>query len=250
MFAYQYQFIFLVGYLAALNHNSMTWSFRDVALLFDRNGDPNRVADKHWPDKSQPVIAIGNRVGIHDARSKADPDAEDERSVRDAPSERLRPAPFLVHVVWIEVSGLAGMKDDVGFGNGAARRVSLRSHSVVFEICKVRHGLPPRASRCPLATLLFSTAGVEVFSSEQRNFTSKTKVISLALPKVGALHMGKLGTSLGWPLLMGTIILTSNVGGYIAGEWSGADRSIRSYLFSGMAIILLALGVLATAQRP
>jgi L-rhamnose-H+ transport protein len=91
---------------------------------------------------------------------------------------------------------------------------------------------------------------VEVFSSEQRNFTSKTKVISLALPKVGALHMGKLGTSLGWPLLMGTIILTSNVGGYIAGEWSGADRSIRSYLFSGMAIILLALGVLATAQRP
>jgi L-rhamnose-H+ transport protein len=72
----------------------------------------------------------------------------------------------------------------------------------------------------------------------------------LSLYGLGALHMGKLGTSLGWPLLMGTIILTSNVGGYIAGEWSGADRSIRSYLFSGMAIILLALGVLATAQRP
>ena len=71
----------------------------------------------------------------------------------------------------------------------------------------------------------------------------------LSLYGVGVLHMGQLGTSLGWPLLMGTIILTSNAGGYIAGEWSGVDRRIRAYLCSGMAIILLALGVLAMAQR-
>lgn len=71
----------------------------------------------------------------------------------------------------------------------------------------------------------------------------------LSLYGVGALHMGTLGISLGWPLLMGTIILTSNAGGYIAGEWSGTDRKIRYYLCSGMAIILLALGVLAMAQR-
>jgi L-rhamnose-H+ transport protein len=71
----------------------------------------------------------------------------------------------------------------------------------------------------------------------------------LSLYGVGALHMGRLGTSLGWPLLMGMIILTSNAGGYIAGEWEGVDRTIRYYLYSGMAIILLALCVLAMAQR-
>jgi L-rhamnose-H+ transport protein len=71
----------------------------------------------------------------------------------------------------------------------------------------------------------------------------------LSLYGVGALHMGKLGTSLGWPLLMGMIILTSNAGGYMTGEWTGVDRTIRYYLYSGMAIILLALGVLAMAQR-
>jgi L-rhamnose-H+ transport protein len=72
----------------------------------------------------------------------------------------------------------------------------------------------------------------------------------LSLYGLGSLHMGPLGTSLGWPLLMGTIILTSNAGGYIAGEWAGANREIQPYLCGGMAIILLALGILAMAQRP
>jgi len=71
----------------------------------------------------------------------------------------------------------------------------------------------------------------------------------LTLYGVGALHMGKLGTSLGWPLLMGTIILVSNVSGYIGGEWAGVDRRARVYLYSGMSIILIALGVLAMAPR-
>jgi L-rhamnose-H+ transport protein len=72
----------------------------------------------------------------------------------------------------------------------------------------------------------------------------------LSLYGLGSPHMGALGTSLGWPLLMGTIILTSNAGGWIAGEWAGANREIQSYLCGGMAIILLALGILAMAQRP
>jgi hypothetical protein len=63
--------------------------------------------------------------------------------MRNAPSERLGPAPFLIHVVWIEVSGLAGMKDDICFGNGAAGGISLRSNNVIFEVCRVRHRLPP-----------------------------------------------------------------------------------------------------------
>jgi L-rhamnose-H+ transport protein len=72
----------------------------------------------------------------------------------------------------------------------------------------------------------------------------------LTLYGVGALHMGALGTTLGWPLLMGMIILTSNAAGYIAGEWTGVNRTIRNYLFAGMAIILAALAILAMAQRP
>jgi L-rhamnose-H+ transport protein len=71
----------------------------------------------------------------------------------------------------------------------------------------------------------------------------------LSLYGVGALHMGGLGTTLGWPLLMGTTILVSNVSGYIGGEWAGVSQATRIWLYSGMLIILLALGVLAMAPR-
>lgn len=70
----------------------------------------------------------------------------------------------------------------------------------------------------------------------------------LSLYGVGALKMGALGTTLGWPLLMGTTILVSNISGAIGGEWKDSDRITRSWLYSGMAIILLAICILAMAQ--
>jgi hypothetical protein len=60
--------------------------------------------------------------------------------------------------------------------------------------------------------------------------------------------MGSLGANLGWTLLMGTIVLTSNASGYISGEWSGAGRRPRLILGAGLAIILFALCILAMAQ--
>lgn len=70
----------------------------------------------------------------------------------------------------------------------------------------------------------------------------------LALYGLGSLRMGKLGSSLGWSLLMGTIILASNVSGYISGEWAGVKARTKMILGAGMAIILCALGILAMAQ--
>jgi L-rhamnose-H+ transport protein len=70
----------------------------------------------------------------------------------------------------------------------------------------------------------------------------------LALYGFGASHMGSLGANLGWTLLMGTIVLTSNASGYISGEWSGAGRRPRLILGAGLAIILFALCILAMAQ--
>ena len=70
-----------------------------------------------------------------------------------------------------------------------------------------------------------------------------------ALYGLGISHMGSLGVVIGWPLLMGMIILTSNVAGIITGEWDGVSAGSKSFLATGMVIILLALGVLAMAQR-
>ena len=70
-----------------------------------------------------------------------------------------------------------------------------------------------------------------------------------ALYGLGISHMGSLGVVIGWPLLMGMIIITSNVAGVITGEWAGVSATSKRFLAAGMAIILVALGVLAVAQR-
>lgn len=66
---------------------------------------------------------------------------------------------------------------------------------------------------------------------------------------LGISHMGSLGVVIGWPLLMGMIIITSNAAGVVTGEWDGVSTSNKRYLAAGMAIILAALAVLAVAQR-
>jgi len=54
---------------------------------------------------------------------------------------------------------------------------------------------------------------------------------------------------IGWPLLMGMIILTSNGAGVATGEWRNTPNAAMRLLGLGMLIILAALGVLAIAQR-
>jgi len=70
-----------------------------------------------------------------------------------------------------------------------------------------------------------------------------------SLYAVGITRMGELGVVIGWPLLMGMIIVTSNAAGILTGEWNDVSSATRRFLAFGMLIILAALGVLAMAQR-
>ena len=56
--------------------------------------------------------------------------------------------------------------------------------------------------------------------------------------------MGTLGVVIGWPLLMGMIIVTSNTAGVLTGEWNDVSGATKRFLALGMLIILLALGIL------
>ena len=66
---------------------------------------------------------------------------------------------------------------------------------------------------------------------------------------IGITWTGQLGVVIGWPLLMGMIIVTSNAAGVMTGEWNGVSAVTKRFLAFGMLIILTALGVLAIAQR-
>jgi len=66
---------------------------------------------------------------------------------------------------------------------------------------------------------------------------------------LGISRMGSLGVVVGWPLLMGMIIVTSNAAGIVTGEWNGISAHGKRFLAVGMIMILTALGVLALAQH-
>lgn len=66
---------------------------------------------------------------------------------------------------------------------------------------------------------------------------------------LGISRMGSLGVVIGWPLLMGMIVVTSNAAGVLTGEWNGVSAASKAFLAMGMVIILVALGVLALAQQ-
>lgn len=66
---------------------------------------------------------------------------------------------------------------------------------------------------------------------------------------LGISRMGNLGVVVGWPLLMGMIIVASNAAGVFTGEWNGISAQGKRFLAGGMVMILTALGVLALAQR-
>jgi L-rhamnose-H+ transport protein len=71
----------------------------------------------------------------------------------------------------------------------------------------------------------------------------------LTLYALGIANAGSFGAVLGWPLLMGVIVVVSNLVGWLTGEWNEASSQAKASLFAGCAVILIALGILGGAQR-
>jgi L-rhamnose-H+ transport protein len=71
---------------------------------------------------------------------------------------------------------------------------------------------------------------------------------SLVAYGVGANALGRLGSSVGWPVLMSLNIITSNVWGVVTGEWRGTSRRAIQTMTRGIATLLLAVMIFALAS--
>jgi L-rhamnose-H+ transport protein len=65
----------------------------------------------------------------------------------------------------------------------------------------------------------------------------------------GARTLGKLGPSLGWSILMSTMVLVANVSGLLTGEWDAAPRQSKRQLFLGILVLLVAIAGLGYTNR-
>ncbi len=65
----------------------------------------------------------------------------------------------------------------------------------------------------------------------------------------GAGFMGQLGTVIGWPLFMASIIFFSSVWGFVTGEWKNSSSSAKAFMVAGLAVLLVASAMLGITNR-
>src|SRR5271154_3474430 len=117
-------FAVLVDYFARFDHATGIRALGVWLLFFDRDSRVNRVTDKNGLRKAQAVVSVSESDGIDLAGGEADSDGERHRAVGDALAEGSFTRKFRVHVVREIISRVAGVEDNVGFGNRAAGSMS------------------------------------------------------------------------------------------------------------------------------
>ena len=141
--ANQHGFASLIRHLASFDHHAVSRAPRIFSLFGNCHFHVERVADVDRFDEPEPVVPIRHGAWVHDLGGHTHRNAEDEGSVRNAVAEGLSPAPFFVHVVRVEVAGLAGVDHDVGFRDGPPGGDTGVAGLVVLKKLFGYHAYPP-----------------------------------------------------------------------------------------------------------
>jgi L-rhamnose-H+ transport protein len=73
---------------------------------------------------------------------------------------------------------------------------------------------------------------------------------SIILYSISTVKLGDLGTSIGWPLFLASIVVASTRCGALTGEWARTGtRPIRT-MIAGVGFLVLAIAILSYAGRP
>jgi L-rhamnose-H+ transport protein len=72
---------------------------------------------------------------------------------------------------------------------------------------------------------------------------------SIILYSISTIKLGDLGTSIGWPLFLASIVVASTVFGVLTGEWARTGtRPIRT-MIAGVTFLVVAIAILSQAGR-
>ena len=71
---------------------------------------------------------------------------------------------------------------------------------------------------------------------------------SIFLYGVSAANLGRLGTSVGWPVFIGLIAITASAWGVVLGEWKNRPRSRLQQMIGGCAILVIAAFIIGQAR--
>jgi L-rhamnose-H+ transport protein len=71
---------------------------------------------------------------------------------------------------------------------------------------------------------------------------------SIILYSISTVKLGDLGTSIGWPLFLASIVIASTAFGVLTGEWRNTGKSLRTMVY-GVGCLVLAIAILCYASR-
>jgi L-rhamnose-H+ transport protein len=72
---------------------------------------------------------------------------------------------------------------------------------------------------------------------------------AFAVYGVSSVHLGVLGTSVGWALFQIFMIMTANLSGVLTGEWKSAPAAAKRGLWAGLALLAVATTMIALGNR-
>jgi L-rhamnose-H+ transport protein len=76
---------------------------------------------------------------------------------------------------------------------------------------------------------------------------SASLIIGLFLSLVAGVLLGKLGASIGWPVIQSMAVLGGNVVGIFSGEWKGAGRKPFVTMLFGLTLLVVGILVISRA---
>jgi len=62
---------------------------------------------------------------------------------------------------------------------------------------------------------------------------------------LGGHYIGVLGTSVGFAIFQSGSLLVGNGLGFFTGEWDGADSKSKTWLFAGLAVLILGIAIVS-----
>jgi L-rhamnose-H+ transport protein len=65
---------------------------------------------------------------------------------------------------------------------------------------------------------------------------------------MGAYYLGRLGTSVGWAVNIAFSLVVANIFGFLTREWTGAPKNSLRALYSGLAVLIAAIVLLAVGS--
>jgi L-rhamnose-H+ transport protein len=72
--------------------------------------------------------------------------------------------------------------------------------------------------------------------------------LSITLYGVGASNLGKLGTTIGWLILMACTVIVGNLWGWLTGEWENAPQKAQQKMKVGLLLLFLSVVMVAVAR--